>query len=351
MAAFNFGQDGLVKSRFWRKVKLALMAGLLALLMASAWAAWWVLQPLSLRQTTVDLSIEPGQSVKSIAQTAVQAGIDEPATALYYLFKLSGQSKQIRAGSYEISSDTTPWDLLQKLVRGDETLRGITLVEGWTWRQFREAMNKSAFLKHDSAALDDEELMSHLGKAGMAPEGRFYPDTYMVGKGSSDLHVLQRAAQAMDRQLSLAWAQRDMGLPLKNADEALVLASIVEKETGRISDRPMIASVFINRLRIDMPLQTDPTVIYGMFERFDGNLRRVDLQTDHPWNTYTRKGLPPTPIAMPGKGALTAALHPATSQALYFVARGDGSSQFSTNLADHNAAVNKYQRSPSAKAQ
>ena len=233
----------------------------------------------------------------------------------------------------------------------DETLRGITLVEGWTWRQFREAMNKSAFLKHDSAALDDEELMSHLGKAGMAPEGRFYPDTYMVGKGSSDLHVLQRAAQAMDRQLSLAWAQRDMGLPLKNADEALVLASIVEKETGRISDRPMIASVFINRLRIDMPLQTDPTVIYGMFERFDGNLRRVDLQTDHPWNTYTRKGLPPTPIAMPGKGALTAALHPATSQALYFVARGDGSSQFSTNLADHNAAVNKYQRSPSAKAQ
>lgn len=351
MCPFKFGRDRLVKPRFWRKVKLAFMAGLLALLTVSALAAWWVLQPLSLRQTTVDLSIEPGQSVKSIAQTAAQAGIDTPSTALYYLFKLSGQSRQIRAGSYEIGADTTPWDLLQKLVRGDEALRGITLVEGWTWRQFREAMNKSEFLKHDSATLDDDELMSHLGKAGQAPEGRFFPDTYMVGKGTSDLHLLQRAAQAMDRQLAAAWAQRDMGLPLKTPDEALVLASIIEKETGRVSDRAMIASVFINRLRVDMPLQTDPTVIYGMFERFDGNLRRVDLQTDHPWNTYTRKGLPPTPIAMPGKGALLATLHPATSQALYFVARGDGSSQFSSNLADHNAAVNRYQRSTSAKAQ
>jgi len=199
--------------------------------------------------------------------------------------------------------------------------------------------------------LSDEEVMSHLGLAGVAPEGRFFPDTYMVGKGTSDLKLLQRAAQAMQRQLSLAWETRDMGLPLKSADEALILASIIEKETGLVSDRPMISSVFINRLRINMPLQTDPTVIYGLFEQFDGNLRRVDLQTDHPWNTYTRRGLPPTPIAMPGKGALHAALHPATSQALYFVARGDGSSQFSNTLDDHNAAVNRYQRGQTAKAQ
>ncbi len=351
MCAFKFKRDGPVKPRFWRNVKRVVMTGVLTCLVFAAMAAWWVLQPLSLRHSTVDLSIEPGQSVKSITQTAVQAGIDTSSTALYYLFKLSGQSKQIRAGNYEITGDTTPWELLQKLVRGEETLRGITLVEGWTWRQFRQALDKSDLLKHDSAGLTDDEIMSHLGKAGVAPEGRFFPDTYMVGKGTSDLHLLQRAAQAMDRQLTTAWSQRDLGLPLKNPEEALILASIVEKETGRVNDRPMIASVFINRLRIDMPLQTDPTVIYGMFERFDGNLRRVDLQTDHPWNTYTRKGLPPTPIAMPGKGALTAALHPATSQALYFVARGDGSSQFSDNLADHNAAVNRYQRGQSAKAQ
>jgi UPF0755 protein len=207
-------------------------------------------------------------------------------------------------------------------------------------------MDKSAFLKHDSAALDDAEIMSHLGLAGLSPEGRFFPDTYMVGKGTSDLRVLQRAAQAMDRQLQAAWAQRDMGLPLKTPEDALILASIVEKETGRVSDRPMIASVFINRLRIDMPLQTDPTVIYGMFERFDGNLRRVDLQTDHPWNTYTRKGLPPTPIAMPGKAALMAAVNPANTNALYFVARGDGSSQFSATLEEHNRAVQRYIRHP-----
>jgi UPF0755 protein len=193
--------------------------------------------------------------------------------------------------------------------------------------------------------------MVRLGKPGVAPEGRFFPDTYTYGKGASELRVMQRALNAMDKQLAAAWAQRDTSLILKTPDEALILASIIEKETGRVDDRPMIASVFTNRLRINMPLQTDPTVIYGMFENFDGNLRRVDLQTDHPWNTYTRKGLPPTPIAMPGKGALRAATHPATSQALYFVARGDGSSQFSNNLEDHNAAVNLYQRAQNAKAQ
>ena len=227
----------------------------------------------------------------------------------------------------------------------------MTLVEGWTWRQFRQALNKSEFLKHDSNSLSDEEIMSHLGKSGVAPEGRFFPDTYHFSKGSSDLDVMRRAAIAMDKHLVTAWQNRDLGLPLKNPQEALILASIVEKETGLSSDRRMIASVFHNRLRINMPLQTDPTVIYGMGADFDGNLRRVDLQTDHPWNTYVRKGLPPTPIAMPGAAALQATLHPATSKALYFVARGDGSSQFSDNLADHNAAVDRYQRAVSSKAQ
>jgi UPF0755 protein len=290
------------------------------------------------------LSIEPGQSVKTIANQTVMSGVDVSPSLLYYFFKFSGQSRYIRAGSYEINQATSAWQLLNKLVRGEENLKSLTLVEGWNWRQLRQAMDKSDYLKHDTVSLSDEEIMSHLGKKGIAPEGRFYPDTYNFGKGSSDLDVLRRAAKSMDKHLEYAWNNRDLALPLKSADEALVLASIVEKETGLASDRRMIASVFHNRLRIQMPLQTDPTVIYGMGASFDGNLRRVDLKTDHPWNTYVHKGLPPTPIAMPGLAALQATLHPATSKALYFVARGDGSSQFSENLADHNAAVDRYQR-------
>ena len=186
--------------------------------------------------------------------------------------------------------------------------------------------------------------MAALGRPGVAPEGRFFPDTYTYGKGSSDLAVLRRALHAMDRHLEAAWAQRAPDLPLKSADEALVLASIVEKETGRPEDRALVAGVFANRLRVGMLLQTDPTVIYGMGEKFDGNLRRRDLVTDTPFNTYTRPGLPPTPIAMPGKASLLAAVQPADTRALYFVARGDGSSQFSETLPEHNRAVNRYQR-------
>ena len=186
--------------------------------------------------------------------------------------------------------------------------------------------------------------MEQLGRPGQAAEGRFFPDTYSYAKGSSDLKVLARALRAMDRQLAIAWEQRAQDTPLKNPDQALVLGSIVEKETGRPSDRPMIAGVFTNRLRLGMMLQTDPTVIYGMGERFDGNLRKKDLQTDTPWNTYTRAGLPPTPIAMPGKQALLAAVAPAPTDALYFVARGDGTSEFSRSLDAHNRAVDKFQR-------
>jgi UPF0755 protein len=192
--------------------------------------------------------------------------------------------------------------------------------------------------------LTDEALMAKLGKPGMHPEGRFFPDTYTYSKGSTDIALLQRAMRAMDKKLEAAWAARASDLPLKSADEALILASIVEKETGKANDRAEIAAVFTNRLRIGMPLQTDPTVIYGMGTAFEGNLRKKDLQTDTPWNTYTRGGLPPTPIAMPGKAALLAAVQPAQSKSLYFVSRGDGTSQFSSSLDDHNRAVNQYQR-------
>jgi UPF0755 protein len=307
-------------------------------------SAYWVYRPLPLTAETIDLSIEPNTSVRGIAKAAVQAGVEVSPDVLFLFFRLSGQSRALRAGSYEINQGATPLDVLRKLTRGEESLRAVSLIDGWTFRQFRAALNKAEGLKHDSRELSDEAIMEKLGLAGIAPEGRFFPDTYTYGKGSSDLRILQRAANAMNKQLAAAWSRRAKDIQIQTMDEALILASIVEKETGRESDRTTISSVFHNRLRIGMPLQTDPTVIYGMGENFDGNLRRADLRTDHPWNTYTRKGLPPTPIAMPGKNALLAAVQPATSQALYFVARGDGTSQFSATLDEHNAAVNRYQR-------
>ena len=319
----------------------------LSLLLGAA-AGWWVLRPLPLATPTVDLSIAPQTPVRGIAQAAVEAGIEVQPELLYVLFRLSGQSRKLRAGSYEITQGNTALDVLRKLTRGEESLKAITLIDGWTFRQFRAALDKAEGLKHDTRQLSDSELMEKLGLPDVAPEGRFFPDTYTYGKGTSELHVMQRAANAMVKQLAAAWGQRAGGLQVKTQEQALILASIIEKETGRESDRTTISRVFHNRLAIDMPLQTDPTVIYGLGESFDGNLRRTDLRTDHPWNTYTRKGLPITPIAMPGRNALLAAVQPANSRALYFVARGDGTSEFSVTLEAHNAAVNRYQRRASA---
>jgi UPF0755 protein len=307
-------------------------------------SAIWVLRPLPMRGDTVDLSIEPQTPVRGIAKAVAQAGIDVNSDVVFLFFRLSGQSRALRAGSYEITQGDTALDLLRKLTRGEESLKAISLIDGWTFRQFRTALAKADGLKHDAKGLSDDELMAKLGMPGVAPEGRFFPDTYTYGKGTSELHVMQRAANAMTKQLAAAWGQRQPDIQIKTIDEALILASIVEKETGRESDRTTISRVFHNRLAIGMPLQTDPTVIYGMFDSFDGNLRRADLRTDHAWNTYTRKGLPPTPIAMPGRNALKAAVQPAPSNALYFVAKGDGTSYFSATLDEHNAAVNRYQR-------
>lgn len=324
-----------------KKIILFILA--LVLLIAAS-MAYWATRPLPLTTPTVDLSIEPQTSVRGMAQAAVASGIAVQPSLLYWFFRLSGQSRSLRAGSYEITQGQTALDLLRKLSRGEENLRAVSLIDGWTFRQFRQALDKTDGLKHDTRGLSDADIMSRLGQTGVAAEGRFFPDTYTFGKGTSDLRVLERAAHAMQRQLDRAWQQRSKDSVLKTPEQALILASIVEKETGTESDRAMIASVFHNRLRIDMPLQTDPTVIYGLGESFDGNLRRSDLRTDHAWNTYTRKGLPPTPIAMPGRQALLAAVQPAKSEALYFVARGDGSSVFSRTLDEHNAAVNRYQR-------
>jgi UPF0755 protein len=323
--------------------RLVLLAALLSLA-AAGWAMWWVKQPMTLPARTVDLSIEPGTLPRGVAQAVATAGVDVNPDLLYWWFRLSGHSRQIKAGSYELEAGLTPHRLLSKLTRGEEALRAVTLVEGWNFRQFRAALSKEEQLKPDTQALSDDSIMKLVGKPGIHPEGRFYPDTYTYSKGSSDVAVLKRAARAMDKRLALAWEQRSPATVAKTPDEALILASIVEKETGKAADRTQVAAVFNNRLRVGMPLQTDPTVIYGMGTAFDGNLRKKDLQTDTPWNTYLRAGLPPTPISMPGKASLVAAVHPAETKALYFVARGDGSSHFSETLDQHNRAVNKFQR-------
>jgi UPF0755 protein len=317
--------------------------GLLAAALGGA-AWWWLQRPLPLVADTVELSVELGTSPRDIAQAWVDAGVQTSPLLLYEWFRWSGQARRIRAGSYEIDRTVTPRQLLLKMVRGDETLATARLIEGWTFRQFRAELARAEGLKPTTAAFTDEELMAALGEPGIAPEGRFYPDTYAYSKGSSDLAVLKRARRAMQKRLDAAWAARAPDTPLRSAEEALTLASIVEKETGTPADRGKVAGVFVNRLRIGMPLQTDPTVIYGLGERFDGNLRKRDLLADTPYNTYTRSGLPPTPIAMPGKASLEAAVRPAPTKALYFVARGDGSSEFSDDLAAHNRAVNQYQR-------
>ncbi|MFT3856910.1 MAG: endolytic transglycosylase MltG [Aquabacterium sp.] len=326
------------------RIVLALLA-LSATMMASA-VALWLYQPLRMKGPAVELAIESGDTPREVAQGWVEAGVDTPAWALYQWFKLSGQSRQIRAGSYELAKGATPRDLLRMMVRGDERLATVRLIEGWTFKRFRAEMAQAPGLKATTAGLKDEEVMAQLGQPGLPAEGQFFPDTYSYAKGSTDLAVMRRAMHAMQKQLDAAWAMRTPTSELKTPEEVLILASIVEKETGREADRKFVSAVFQNRLRIGMPLQTDPTVIYGLGDAFDGNLRRIHLQTDGPFNTYTRAGLPPTPIAMPGKASLMAAVQPADSKALYFVARGDGSSHFSESLNEHNRAVNQYQRQP-----
>ena len=319
-----------------------------AVLLLFGAALWWLHEPMPLRlqpgSQVVDLEIEHGTTANGVADAVVASGADVPVLLLQAWFRFSGQARLIKAGSYEIVPGTSPRRLLSMLVRGEETLKNVTLVEGWTFSQVLQALQKAEQLTPDTLALSPEMIMEKLGRAGVHPEGRFFPDTYTYSKGSSDLAVLKRAARAMDRRLEVAWNLRSPETPLKSPDEALILASIVEKETGKPSDRGQIGGVFTNRLRIGMPLQTDPTVIYGLGVRFDGNLRKRDLQQDTPYNTYTRTGLPPTPISMPGKAALLAAVQPAPTKALYFVSRGDGTSEFSENLDGHNRAVNKYIR-------
>ncbi|HNJ76261.1 MAG TPA: endolytic transglycosylase MltG [Azospira sp.] len=326
--------------RFLRRLFLLALL-LLGILAAGSW--WVVNSPVGLRTSPLDFTVAPGSSLRMAAQQVTDAGVSLPPIVLAALGRILGVDAQIKAGSYEIRAGITPLELLRKLTRGDVTQAEILFVEGWTFRQLREKLDAHPDVRHELRGLPEAELMKRIGANEALAEGLFFPDTYLFAKNSSDTEIMARAYRAMKRHIDREWQQRASNLPYRTPYEALVMASIVEKETGRAADRPMIASVFVNRLRVNMLLQTDPTVIYGLGDRFDGNLRKRDLLADTPYNTYTRPGLPPGPIASPGLASLRAALNPASSDALYFVARGDGTSQFSRTLEEHNQAVVRYQ--------
>jgi len=328
-----------------KRLVLSAVLLLLAVAVLAAGVAYWLAhRPLVLKSEVVDFTVQRGLGMRQAASVIAQAGVEVSPSGLSWLARITGRANSIKAGSYEVHAGITPWQLVLKLSDGDVSQADVLLVEGWTFHQMRKALESHPELVPDTADLSDAEILARIGASESQPEGLFFPDTYLFDKRSPASAVLRRAYHAMQLRLDQAWAARDPALPLKTRYEALILASIIEKETGRAEDRSLVASVFANRLRIGMPLQTDPTVIYGLGPDFDGRLRRKHLETDHPWNTYTRGGLPPTPIAMPGPDALWAAVKPQSSDFLYFVARGDGSSQFSRTLDEHNNAVNRFIR-------
>ncbi len=291
----------------------------------------------------VQLLVSPGSSVRTVARTLQKQGLIEDGRYFVWMARLRGKAGSIQAGEYLIESGSTPSQLLENMVSGKVRQYSITLLEGWNFRQMMEQIEASPYLNHQLKGLDEYEVMTALGREGEHPEGRFFPDTYHFPRGLSDVEFLKRAYKEMAQRLEQEWSKRAEGLPLKSPYEALILASIVEKETGATYERPEIAGVFIRRMRKGMRLQTDPTVIYGMGLAYDGNIRKKDLLKDTPYNTYTRSGLTPTPIAMPSGEALHAALHPDDGDSLYFVSRGDGSHHFSSTLEEHECAVVKYQ--------
>lgn len=329
--------------------RLFKLMGVLLILTAAAagWLAWdyrtFTQTPLTLPADGLVIEIAPGRSVRTIARELAAQHIIEQPWYLEALARHNGSAARIKAGEYRLNAGMLPVDFLQMLVAGKTLQYSFTIVEGWTFRQMLNALREHNALQHTLDGKSDAEIMSALGYAETHPEGRFLPDTYHFPRGTTDLAFLQRAYTALEQTLEREWAARAEGLPLKSPYEALILASIVEKETGVASERPRIAGVFVRRLQKGMRLQTDPTVIYGIGPDFDGDIRFRDLRRDTPYNTYTRDGLPPTPIALAGAAAIHATLHPADGKELYFVAKGDGSHEFSATLEAHNRAVRQYQ--------
>ena len=301
--------------------------------------------PLQVTTQGDSIDIARGSGFRNIVTELQQRGLSE-TNGLYWrlLAEQTHVAGKLHAGEYAINAGLTPRQLLANMAAGKVMQRNFTIVDGWTFAELRQALATADKLKHDSGALDEVSLMQKIGASGEAPEGRFLPETYAYVKGDSELDILKRAHGAMVKTLDALWPLRDKDLPLATPNDALILASIVEKETGRPDERPRIAGVFVRRLEDHMMLQTDPSVIYGMGAQYTGNIHKTDLTTDTPYNTYTRAGLPPTPIALPGKPAIEAALHPSAGSDLYFVARGDGGHVFASTLEAHNRNVDCYQR-------
>lgn len=330
-----------------KKLLLLVVFLLVGTLLAAGATAYWIHSqmhealPVTSQTTFV---VPPGAGLRQVSARLHEEGIVSAPEFFHWYARALGKAASIRAGEYRIEPGISAAQLLDQLVSGEVVLHTLTVVEGWTFRQMQAALRDHAAIRATEVGADPERLMAALGAAGTHPEGQFFPETYRFARGTSDVEVFRQAYDLMQSKLETAWAQRQPELPVEDAYEALVLASIIEKETALLSERRAIAGVFVSRLRKGMRLQTDPTVIYGLGEAFDGNLRKRDLQTDTPYNTYTRGGLPPTPIALPGEASLLAAVQPEETGALYFVATGqaDGSHYFSTTLEEHNRAVQRY---------
>ena len=329
----------------WNRI-IGLLFILSSFLGGWAWMEWR-----SFNQAPIDtgggellFTVEPGESLASVARRLAGQGVIESATIFSWAARIKGLASRIQAGEYIFKPGTTPARLLEQLVQGEVTSYSLTLVEGWNFTRMLAAIAESPHLEHTLRGLDQAQIMARIGYPDVHPEGRFFPDTYRFTRGMSDVEILQRAYRTMERILQQEWQGRAADLPYQSADEARIMASIIEKETGLPEERQEIAGVFVRRLQRGMLLQTDPTIIYGLGESFDGNLRRKHLRDSaNSYNTYRHKGLPPTPIAMPGRDSIHAALHPAPGETLYFVSRGDGSHYFSVTLREHNRAVRKYQ--------
>ncbi|HEY4998579.1 MAG TPA: endolytic transglycosylase MltG [Usitatibacter sp.] len=309
----------------------------------AGWVLYFARTPVTLPATPYEFTVHQGAGLKTVARQLAADGVFPEGETFWILGRLLGRARSIQAGTYRLDKPLTPIEILDKLARGDVVFAEAVFVEGMTLRQWLAQLAVQPEVKHALSGKSEAEIRATVGEGPEPLEGWLFPDTYRFAPGASDADILKRAHAAMKRRLAEAWDARDPAVPLATSYEALILASIIEKETGLASERPLIASVFVNRMKRGMRLQTDPTVIYGMGERYGGNIRKKDLIADTPWNTYTRDGLPPTPIAMPGAASLRAALHPADSQFLYFVSRGDGSHEFSRTLEEHNRAVAKYQ--------
>ena len=325
------------------RLKTLLALVFLVVLAAGGYGAWYVAMPLPIRNYPVEVEIPRGAGLRVAIDQLEKAGIPVGRYEFELLARTLGRERDIKAGNYQLLQPVAPLELLEKLTRGDVTQAEVRLIEGWTFSQFRDALDNSPNLRHDTVGLEDREVLARVQANETHPEGIFFPDTYLFSRGSSDVAVLRRAYRAMQRHLAVEWQARQAEVPYASSYEALIMASIIEKETGRAGERDLIGGVLVNRLRIGMRLQADPTVIYGLGISFDGNLKKAQLLDDSPYNSYIRAGLPPTPIAMPGLASLRSATQPGKTDAMYYVSRGDGSSHFSRTIEEHNRAVSKYQ--------